>query len=131
MYTWYAVTDSRNICPTGWHLPTDNEWVILTTFLGGESIAGGKLKETGTAHWYSTDSNVTNESGFTALPAGSSFFNQNAFAGISFNGWWWSSTPDDSNLNNAWILYVGNSEINLNNGCWKKKNGYSVRCIKN
>lgn len=131
LYTWYAVTDSRNICPTGWHLPTDGEWVKLIISQGGESIAGGKLKETGTTHWYSTNSNVTNESGFTALPAGSRFYNENEFAGIFFNGWWWSSTPDAGNLNNAWVIYVGNSEINISNGCWQKKNGNSVRCIKN
>ena len=54
LYTWYAVTDTRNVCPTGWHVPTDAEWTTLTTFLGGESVAGGKLKETGTTHWAST-----------------------------------------------------------------------------
>jgi uncharacterized protein (TIGR02145 family) len=71
LYNWYAVTDPHNICPTGWHIPTDEEWTILETFLGGSSIAGGKLKETNFAHWNNPNTGATNESGFTALPGGS------------------------------------------------------------
>jgi uncharacterized protein (TIGR02145 family) len=69
LYTWDAVTDSRNLCPTGWHVPSDAEWTTLT-YLGGESAAGGKLKEAGTAHWLAPNTGATNESGFTALPGG-------------------------------------------------------------
>jgi len=68
LYTWYAATDLRNVCPSGWHLPTDTEWTTLTTFLGGFKVAGGKLKETGSAHWQSPSTGATNQSGFTALP---------------------------------------------------------------
>src|SRR4029078_12512714 len=64
LYTWYAVADSRNVCPTGWHVPSDAEWTTLTTYLGGESVAGGKLKENGTVHWESPNTGATNESGF-------------------------------------------------------------------
>ena len=74
LYNGYAVIDTRNICPTGWHVPTDAEWKILYNYLGGEAIAvGQKIQETGTTHWkteYGISTGVTNESGFTALPGG-------------------------------------------------------------
>jgi len=67
---WYAVADSRNISPAGWHVASDAEWQTLSIFLGGDAIAGGKMKETGTTHWYSPNTGATNESGFSALPGG-------------------------------------------------------------
>jgi uncharacterized protein (TIGR02145 family) len=67
-YNLYAVTDNRNICPTGWHVSTDAEWTTLTDYLGGASVAGDKLKEKGTTHWESPNAGATNEIGFTALP---------------------------------------------------------------
>jgi uncharacterized protein (TIGR02145 family) len=76
MYEWneamqYDTTEgAQGICPDGWHIPTDAEWTTLTTFLGGESVAGGKMKEAGFAHWYSPNTGATNESGFTGLPGG-------------------------------------------------------------
>jgi uncharacterized protein (TIGR02145 family) len=69
LYTWYAATDSRGVCPSGWHLPTNAEWTTLITYLG-ESVAGGKMKEAGTTHWISPNTGATNSSGFTALPGG-------------------------------------------------------------
>ena len=91
LYTWYAVTDSRNVCPTGWHVPTDAEWTTLTTFLGGENVAGGKLKETGTTHWTTPNTGATNETGFTALPSGYRYID-GTFLTIFSMGIWWSST---------------------------------------
>ncbi len=127
LYTWYAVTDSRNVCPTGWHLPNNTEWTTLTTYLGGESVAGGKLKETGTTHWISPNTGATNETGFTALPGGG----RDSYGGsfdVGRNGGWWSSI--DYNTNSAWYLYLYNDDNNVNRPSDSKGNGYSVRCLK-
>jgi uncharacterized protein (TIGR02145 family) len=75
LYTWFAVMDSRNICPTGWHVPIDGEWTILVDYLGGASAAGGKLKQTGTAYWLPPNTAATNSTGFSAVPVGDRFPN--------------------------------------------------------
>jgi uncharacterized protein (TIGR02145 family) len=126
MYNWYAVNTGK-LCPTGWHVPTDAEWETLSTYLGGWEIVGGKLKETGTAHWTSPNNGATNETGFTALPGGYRA-NGGLFDHIGLNGSWWSSTEDDAFL--AWVHGMGYD------GSWgsrftnTKVNGFSVRCIK-
>jgi len=127
LYTWYAVTDSRNVCPTGWHLPTDEEWTTLTTFLGGESVAGGKIKETGITHWPSSNTEATNESGFTALPSGYRDLN-GEFSFIHSFGYWWSST--ESTTIYAQLRFVYSSFSNVYNGGSYKQNGFSVRCLQ-
>ena len=70
IYNWYSMTDSRNVCPTGWHVPTNTDWNTLINYLGGDAVAGGKMKSTGTQYWNSPNVNATNESGFSALPGG-------------------------------------------------------------
>ena len=127
LYTWYAVTDSRNVCPTGWHVPTNVELTTLTTYLGGDSIAGIKLKETGSTHWISPNTGATNESGFTALPGGYRGYEGSSYF-TGYAGYWWSATESDAT--NAWyhgLYYNGIYEHNLSNS---KKVGFSVRCIK-
>ena len=69
LYNWFVVKTCK-LCPSGWHVPTDAEWTILENHLGGISVAGGKMKETGTEHWFAPNTDATNESGFTALPGG-------------------------------------------------------------
>lgn len=129
LYTWYAATDSRNICPNGWHLPTDDEWKTLITFLGGESVAGGKLKEVGTHNWLSTNDGATNSSGFTALPGGWRS-PDNTFWAFRFGCLYWSSTLDTSY--NAWFFNMNynDSIIKRNSGNKSVFAGYSVRCVK-
>ena len=127
LYTYYAVTDSRNICPTGWHVPTDSEWSTLTTYLGGESVAGGKLREAGTTHWIKPNSGATNESGFTALPGGY-YNNSGKFIFVSGYGYWWSSTEISPASAFGRVLsfdynYVLKSYSN-------SRDGYSVRCLR-
>jgi uncharacterized protein (TIGR02145 family) len=127
LYTWNAVTDSRNVCPTGWHIPTDAEWTTLTTYLGGESVAGGKLKETGTSHWQSPNTGATNETGFTALPSGERDYD-GAFHGIGYHGSWWSAT--EGNASDAWNRYVHYDDSDVIRFGINKKNGFFVRCLR-
>ena len=126
LYNWYAIVDNRNIAPVGWHIPSDSEWQILVNYLGGDSIAGGKMKEPDTILWDSPNLGATNESGFTGLPGG---FNDNcAFYLNGEDGWWLSSTED--NAQNAWYedLWYNYTGILRTNGL----NTYllSVRCVK-
>jgi OmpA-OmpF porin, OOP family len=126
IYTGYAVLDNRNLCPAGWHVPSDTEWKTLTTFLGGENVAGGKLKETGTAHWLSPRG-VTNETGFTALPGGFGGNNGN-FNNLGFGGYWWSATEDGAT--DAWSLNLDYSSVEIKRHTYDKSYGFSVRCMK-
>jgi len=126
LYTWYAVTDSRKVCPTGWHMPTDAEWATLTTYLGGISVAGGKMKETGTAHWTAPNSGATNESGFTALPGG--IRTGDSFGNINAYGFWWSSVEETTD--DAFPLVISSNAGSVNGESYAKRNGFSVRCIE-
>ena len=127
LYNWYAVADQRNVCPTGWHVPSDAEWTTLTTFLGGELVAGGKMKSTGTQYWTSPNSDADNSSGFSGLPGGLRYF-AGALDDIGYNGYWWSSSQ--FNGNSAWYrgLYYGLSTVGRTN--FNKLSGFSVRCLK-
>lgn len=131
LYNWYAVDDSRNIAPTGWHVPTDAEWTTLTTYLGGKSVAGGKLKETRTTHWLSPNTGATNEVGFTALPGG---MRNNElgfkFVDIGKNGYWWSSSKFVNDFNNGADLFIFFDGSYVEPGGSLRNQGYSVRCVK-
>ena len=95
LYNWYAVGDGRGICPIGWHVPSNSEWTTLTDFLGGESVAGGALKNTSTqpipGGWNVPNTGATNSSGFTALPGGWRD-DGGAFRDLNNDGRWWSSS---------------------------------------
>ena len=129
LYNWYAVNTGK-LAPTGWHVPTDAEWTQLTDYLGGDSLAGDKLKEAGTAHWHGPNTEATNETGFTALPGGT--FNELGY--FTFVGefcFWWSATKDDTYSNYAWerhLYFYHDSGVYRANV--DKKYGYSVRCVK-
>ena len=124
LYNWYAVDDSCNLCPVGWHVPTDAEWKTLVTYLGGEGVAGGKLKEAGTAHWNSPNA-ATNESGFTALPGGQRVGH---YMDLGAYGFWWSSSEGFGSGSWGWgMVNSENIVMRLNYG---QGAGKSVRCIK-
>jgi uncharacterized protein (TIGR02145 family) len=127
LYNWYVIADTRNICPAGWHVPTDDEWSLLILYLGGENVAGGKMKEKGTAHWAITDTSVNNSSGFTALPGGFRTYLAQFDASIGHFGYWWSSTGDGF-TSPIRVLGAGTNDVlrllsAANYGC-------SIRCVK-
>ena len=127
LYNWYAVSDNRNIAPAGWHVPTDAEWTILTDYLGGEKVAGGKLKETGTTHWTNPNTAATNESGFSALPGGyrSSF---GSFLNVGIYGYRWSAT--EYSTSNAWYRFMSYIDSSVFRIDVYKQDGFSVRCVR-
>jgi len=139
LYNWYAVagiwneesklnvSKRKKLAPTGYHVPADSEWTILTTFLGGANVAGGKMKSTGTSLWMPTNINATNSSRFTALPGGSRNISGN-FVSINVNGRWWSSSEIDSI--DAYARTINEDNGRVNRPTNNKINGFSVRLIK-
>jgi uncharacterized protein (TIGR02145 family) len=125
LYNWYAVANVNNIAPTGWHVPSDSEWTVLTTYLG--TSAGGKLKATGTTYWNSPNYGATNSSGFGALAGGDRSY-VSAFHNIGIYGFWWSSTAADAQ--NAVDRIISNTSDAVYSINYPKNIGFSVRCVK-
>ena len=137
LYNWFAVagihdndvnTPNKILAPNGWHIPTNTDWTTLTTFLGGESVAGGKMKSIGTSLWNSPNALATNESGFTGLPGGGRG-SQGATDVMGSHGNWWSSSEVDSIYVISRNLMGFNGEINNFSNSFKSA-GLSVRCIR-
>jgi uncharacterized protein (TIGR02145 family) len=126
LYNWYTVATYK-LCPTGWHVPTHGQWSILATYLGGENVAGDKLKEAGGSHWIRLNEGASNESGFTALPGGGRI--NGTFEAIGISGVWWASTAYDGG--NAWCRELDDDQVLLLSGYVSLSQGFSVRCIKN
>lgn len=128
LYNWYAVNDPRGLAPEGWKIPSDEEWSRLADFLGGESVAGTKMKSTDFwADYEGKSGNGTNESGFSGLPGGNRGGN-GTFANVGKTGGWWSSTEDDTYV--AWarsLSYNYGGVFRLDGG---KDYGFSVRCLR-
>ena len=148
LYNWYAVHDSRGLAPAGWHIPTDTEWSDLATFLGGEIVAGSKLKEDSTTSTWDVSTNyATNQSGFTAVPAGTGYLNYHLappvvpaapdptladlFKGKTKVTYWWSSTTTGSAASDiVWSRNVNSSSNQLVRNGVIKSSALSVRCVK-
>lgn len=126
LYTWSAVTDSRNVCPTGWHVPTDTELEALKTTLGGDAVAGGELKEAGLTHWTTPNTGATNSSGFTALAAGYRQPN-GSYVSLGLSCYLWSISPDGPL---GWGQGLRNDDAVLLRGGYEVEGGVSVRCLK-
>ena len=136
LYNWYAVagihdadpnTPNKVLAPTGWHLPTDAEWTTLTNTLGGTTVAGGKLKATGTSLWDTPNTDATNSSGFSGLPGGHRD-NYGTFTYVGTYGYWWSSSQ--GNISSAWLRYLAwnfGDAVSFNGN---KRHGFSVRCLR-
>jgi uncharacterized protein (TIGR02145 family) len=128
LYNWYTVIDSRNLCPANWHVPAEAEWTILSVYLGGRSIAGGKLKEEGTAHWNPPNSCANNESGFTARPGGYRYTNY--FGQLHEVGYWWSSTIKGYDTYYFGTYYYDCELTPYKRDVYYQNYAYSVRCVK-
>mgnify|MGYP000241754481 CR=1 FL=1 len=127
LYNWYAVADSRKLCPEGWHVPSNQEYIDMITALGGSSVAGGKMKETGTAHWNSPNGGASNQSGFTGRGAG--YINyQGVFKDFRYITGFWTSTQSTS----SYAYHVGLlfDLADCDNYAVDKRTGLQVRCIK-
>ena len=127
LYNWLAVSGRKNVCPTGWHVPSDAEWAVLIDYLGGESVAGGKMKEVGTKSWDSPNEDAINTSLFTGLPGGfrNRYGNYYHFGG---NGFWWSST--EYNTDDALCRDLDANVGDVSRGDSGKRTGLSVRCLR-
>ncbi|MEA1898418.1 MAG: FISUMP domain-containing protein [Bacteroidota bacterium] len=119
LYNWYAVADSRNICPEGWHIPTMDEWETLAD-------TGLELKESGTTHWASPNFCRPNSSGFEALPGGNCGFD-GEFNAITLAGYWWTADEEDAEI--AWMFMISRSSSGFLSSMYKWA-GLSIRCIK-
>jgi uncharacterized protein (TIGR02145 family) len=130
LYNWHAATDSKGICPPGWHLPSDREWTALTNYLGGENVAGGKMKSAGTAYWNSPNTGATNESGFSVLPGGCRYY-VGSFFNIRNYAFFWSASENDD-------IYAWNRNLSIYTGVVSRSSTYtglksvgaSVRCLR-
>lgn len=127
LYNWYAVSGSNNLCPSGWRVPTNNDWTVLINYVGGLNVAGGILKEKGTAHWIFPNTDGTNEYNFTALPGGLRHVS-GPYQYQTLDGWWWSSTSDNTNW--AWNIKMLYDSGTLLQYTSEKKAGFSVRCLR-
>jgi len=140
LYNWYTVDDSRGLCMEGWHVPSDEEWTDLITYLdvdagpdvyGTQSyIAGGKMKEEGLDHWYSPNTGATNESGFTAFPAGIryGFYGNGSYVNMGHSGYFWSSSELYGSY--AWHRRLISLNSSVGRYDYFKQTGFSIRCLR-
>ena len=139
LYNWYAVDDSRNIAPAGWHVASDEEWKELEMYLGMSQSEvdntgwrgtdeGGKLKEAGTNHWNSPNTEATNESGFTSLPGGFRYDHNGSFNDIGNYGFWWSAAEYSSTY--AWYRILHYNDSDVYRYFNDKLFGFSVRFVR-
>ena len=127
MYNFYAAT-SGNLAPVGWHVPTDDDWTVLTDYLGGLEVAGGKMKEAGTSHWMYPNTGADNSSGFTALPGGYRNY-IGIFFHLQMDGYYWTSTPASGYGYLRYFYYDSGAVVSRSNG--GLTDGFSIRCVKN
>ncbi|HEX3696213.1 MAG TPA: fibrobacter succinogenes major paralogous domain-containing protein [Polyangia bacterium] len=129
LYNWYAV-NTKKLCPTGWSMPSNGSWSTLVTAVGGDSVAGGRTKEVGTTLWQPPNTGATNQSGFSARPAG--FRNvAGSFDEKGQNGIWWSSDQKIVSLpGTAYFSHVTSTSSALVSATSPFTTGYSVRCFR-
>jgi uncharacterized protein (TIGR02145 family) len=128
LYNWFAVADSRNIAPLGWHVATEADWIALANEFGGLSTAGGKLKESGSTHWNSPNTDATNASGFTGLPSGRREYTDGSSINAGYNAFWWTSSA--YNPDYSWYFQLNYDTGDLIQANFHKQYGFAVRCVK-
>ncbi len=135
LYNCYACVDARHLCPEGWHVPTIAEWGVLTSYLGGETVAGGKMKTTGTVEaatglWHAPNLGATNSSGFSGAPGGYRYSDGSYFIIGYYGNWWSSSVEIDQSGTSAYysVLDYSNS-LAFTSGDYVQA-GLSVRCLR-
>jgi len=130
LYNWYTVNDTRGLCPTGWHVPSDGEWTTLTDFLGGLSVAGGKMKSTAIqptpGGWNAPNTGATNSSGFSGLPGGDRA-SGGGFVNLGYGTWWSSSVAGSGG---AWYRNLRYDGADAGRSSHDHRLGFSVRCVK-
>jgi uncharacterized protein (TIGR02145 family) len=124
LYNWPAVM-TEEICPSGWHIPSDEEFTELTDFLGGESVAGGKMKEAGNAHWNYPNTGASNSSGWAGLPGG--VRDSGGFYGNGSLGYWWSASESGSF---SWVRELDYNYVGVYRNYNYRDNGFSARCVR-
>lgn len=131
LYNWYVVNPTsngnKNVCPTGWHVPSNAEWKTLTDYLGGDSTAGSKMKESGNKNWMSDNLDATNSSLFTGLPGG--YRNNSSFFNLGSKGYW-HSTSEHSYPGASWGLSMYGKYKYAYKSDGYKNDGISIRCIR-
>ncbi|HJW30298.1 MAG TPA: fibrobacter succinogenes major paralogous domain-containing protein [Saprospiraceae bacterium] len=145
LYNWYAATDTHNLAPAGWHVPSAAEWTTLSNYLSGDNTAGGRVKESGYSHWNTPNSGATNSSMFTALPGGARFVTVCSsgcvpayYGHLLIEANWWTTSTSTSNPDNALSRSADNTSTRFYRsaflggiGYYDKRTGYSIRCVKN
>jgi uncharacterized protein (TIGR02145 family) len=126
LYNGYAV-NTEKLCPKGWHISTDSEWSVLIDHLGGETVAGGKLKESGTKNWSEPNTGATNETNFNSLPGGTRYSNGLYFSMKNAGSWW---TLNKSNPLNGWYRSMNYTSKSVTRNYTDLTNGNSIRCVK-
>ena len=129
LFNWYAVNDNNGICPEGWHVPSYAEWQTAENYYGGPDLAGGEMKETGTAHWMGPNTGATNSSRFSGLPGGMRDPTNN-FLYICENSYWWTASELEPSSPFVWNTFFWYSSINVSHDPAPKNYGFSLRCVK-
>ena len=127
LYNWYAVDDARGLCPSGWHVPTDEEWTDLENYITSQGFSGTEGTALKSQYGWHQSGNGTDDFGFSALPGGRRNYNNGYFYNGGRYGYWWSSSPSGGN---AWYRDLSNSSPDIYRSPSSPRDGFSVRCLR-
>ncbi|MBL4585997.1 MAG: fibrobacter succinogenes major paralogous domain-containing protein [Flavobacteriales bacterium] len=145
LYNWFVVSDVRNVCPTGWHVPTDEDWKTLELYLGMDSVdvdssgflfrgiaqnIGGMMRAVGTDYWIAPNDSATNVSCFSGLPGGGRNTKDGTFTNLGYYAGWWTATEKTTGQGGAWYRSLSSENGSFSKSSYKFQNGVYIRCIK-